>query len=149
MQKEKKDKHFLNRPVYEGGPKAMKQFVKENLRYPKEALENKVEGTVSIRYTIDYKGNVIEAKIISGVGYGCDEEAIRLVKLFKFTVEKNRKVRAIFHKNIQIHFRLPKQKAAQVQQQQQQVQYNYISKKEPKESSGQTGGSYGYNITIS
>ena len=147
MQKEKKDKHFLNRPIYEGGPKAMKLFVKENLKYPKAALENRVEGTVSLRYTINYKGNVIDAKVISGIGHGCDEEAIRLVKLFKFIVEKNRKVRATFHKNIQIHFRLPKQKVQKNAGQ--QVQYYYVAKpKKEKEKPKQQEGGYGYTITI-
>ena len=51
-----------------------------------------------------------DAKIISGLNPVCNEEAVRLVKLLKFTVPKNRGVRAIFHKNLTIHFRLPKEK---------------------------------------
>lgn len=145
MQKERKDKHFINKPIYEGGPKAMKQFVKDNLKYPKEAFENKVEGSVSLKYTIDYKGKVVAVKVISGIGYGCDEEATRLVMLFKFTVEKNRKVRATFNKNIQIHFRLPKKK--EKEQVQQQIQYNFINTEKETEEPQPSKGS-GYTITI-
>ncbi|HFA49244.1 MAG TPA: energy transducer TonB, partial [Bacteroidetes bacterium] len=110
MKKEAKNKHFIKKPIYEGGPKAMKKLIGENMRYPKEALKNKIQGTVYVKYDIDYKGKVIDAKVIKGIGHGCDEEAIRLAKLLEFSVPKNRGVRVIFHKNIQIHFRLPKKK---------------------------------------
>ena len=112
MKKERKDKHFIKKPVYPGGLKLMRSFITENLRYPKKAIEHKKEGTVRLKYDIDYKGNVTEVYVLSSVGYGCDEEAIRLVKLLKFHVEKTRKMRVVFHKTIQINFRLPKVKIA-------------------------------------
>lgn len=110
MQKERKSKHFLNKPTYVGGPKALKQFIAENLKYPTEALEAKIEGSVSLKYSIDNKGKVIDVRIISGLTHGCNEEATRLVKLLKFTEARNRGVRAVFHKDLTIHFRLPKEK---------------------------------------
>ena len=110
MKKERKSKHFIKKPTYEGGPTAFKAFISQHLHYPKAALEGKVEGTVFVRYTINHKGKVIDTKIISGVGYGCDEEAARIVRLLTFKVPRNRGVKAIFHKNVQIHFRLPQQK---------------------------------------
>lgn len=131
--KSKKDKHFIKKAYYEGGPKALKKFIGENLKYPKAALENKIEGTVYVKYTIDHKGNVIDHKVITGVGHGCDQEAVRLVYLLKFVVPKNRGVRIKFHKNIQIHFRLPKEKKiAQPSDespvpQQVAIQYNYTT----------------------
>jgi TonB family protein len=109
MSKERKDKHFLHKPQIEGGSTAIKKLVTENLQYPKEALEARVEGTVHLRYEINHKGIVTSARIISGIGYGCDEEAIRLVKLLQFQIAKNRGLRAIFHKTISIHFKLPKE----------------------------------------
>lgn len=112
MAKETKDKHFIHKPTYSGGLKAMRAFIKNNLKYPKEALENKVEGTVYVDYKLDNKGNVIEAKVISGLGHGCDEEALRLVKMLKFEPARNRKLRITFNKKLQIHFRLPKEKPA-------------------------------------
>ena len=120
LRKDRKDKHFLNKPVFPGGSKAMKKVVQENLKYPAEALDKKIEGTVSLKYEIDHKGNVVEGQIISGLGHGCDEEAIRIVKLFKFEVGRNRGIRTTFHKNIHIHFKLPK-----VKPQRKGVQYQY------------------------
>lgn len=123
MAKEKKEKHFIQKPEFEGGPTALKQFITKQLQYPKAALEHKIEGTVYLTYSIDYLGKVVEVKVISSLGYGCDEEAIRLVKLLTFKVPKTRKLKIKFNKNIQIHFRLPKQK--RTTKEVGTIQYNY------------------------
>jgi protein TonB len=148
MHKEAKDKHFLKKPTYEGGPKAMKEYISRHLRYPKEALAAKVGGTVSLRYTIDHKGDVIEAKVISGIGYGCDEEAIRLVMSLKFQTPKNRGLRVLFHNTIQIHFHLPGP-PPQATTMPLQVTYNYVvtPKPEPLEEKPESGG-YVFSIPL-
>lgn len=107
MKKEIKKKDILKRPEYPGGAKALKDFITRNLQYPKEALEQNIEGTVFLRYDIDHQGVVTTVKVLKKVGYGCDEEAIRLVKMLKFNIDKTRGVRVLYHKTIQIHFRLP------------------------------------------
>jgi TonB family protein len=143
MHKERKDKNFIKKPIYEGGPRAMKAFIAKNLTYPDEALQHKIEGTVVVHYDIDHQGKVTDAKVLSGLGYGCDEEAIRLVKLLTFTVPKNRGVKVLFHKNMQIHFRLPKAKPQQTGQ----ITYTYQpKKKEPSTETTAPKKSYGYTI---
>lgn len=107
MKKEIKKKDILKRPEYPGGTKALKDFIANNLQYPKDALEQKIEGTVYLRYDIDHQGVVTTVKVLKKVGFGCDEEAIRLVKKLKFNIDKTRGVRVLYHKTIQIHFRLP------------------------------------------
>ncbi len=125
----------------------MKKFIADNLRYPSEALEQKVEGTVFIKYDVDHQGNVKEARVISSLGHGCDEEAVRIVKLLKFKVEKPRNLRVMYHKQIQIHFRLPivKEQAPTLQ-----LSYNYTSAppsaKQPEQKEPQ---SYSYTISFS
>ena len=115
MQKERKDKHFIKKPIYPGGLKAMRELIKKELKYPKEALEAKIEGSVYLRYYIDHKGKVTSSKVLSSLGHGCDEEAQRIVKKFKFEVPKGpRKLRVKFHKSIRIHFRLPKEQPKKV-----------------------------------
>lgn len=114
MHKERKGKHFIKNPFYEGGLKVMREFISKNKIYPKEALEESIEGTVFIKYTINYKGKVIETKVVKSLGYGCDEEAQRVVKLMKFEAPKNRGIKVKFFKNIQIHFRLPKEKEKEI-----------------------------------
>jgi len=105
MRKDDKHKHFIKEPVYKGGLKALRSFITAHLKYPSQALAKQKTGTVLIRYTINYKGQVVDAKVIKKLGYGCDEEAIRLVKLLKFKIEKTRRVKVQFHKQIQIHFK--------------------------------------------
>jgi len=144
VQKERKDKHFIKKPIYPGGRDALQKFIGANLKYPKEAFEKKVEGTVSLKYTIDYKGNVIESHVIAGLGHGCDEEALRLANMLKFDVPKSsRKVRVHFHKDLHIHFRLSKMKPVT----QMRYQYTLTSPKE-KLDNGKTRASYGYTITV-
>lgn len=143
MKKENKEKHFIHKPIYEGGIKAMREFIKSNLKYPLPALENKKEGTVHVRYTINHKGKVIDAKVISGLGDGCDEEAVRLVKLFKFQLEKNRNLRVKFEKKIQIHFRLPKKKTKS----EKTVTYQYTTSSTSSKNEDQSSSStYSYTI---
>ncbi len=144
MHKSAKDKHFIKQPWYEGGPKALKKFVSENLRYPVEALENSIEGTVFVKYDIDHQGNVVDAKVITGLGYGCDEEALRLTKMLKFKVEKPRGLRVLYHKSIQIHFRLQEVKQ---QAETARIQYNFAPSPK-KESEPEQKPSGGYIITI-
>ena len=98
MHKEKKGKYFIISPFYEGGLKAMREFISQNKKYPKEALEEKIEGTVFIKYTINFKGKVIETKVVKSLGYGCDEEAERVIKLMKFEAPKNRGIKVKFFK---------------------------------------------------
>ncbi len=122
MKKNKEEKHFLKMPHYKGGKEALQMFIRKNLNYPVEALKERIEGTVFLKYTIDYKGNVLKAKVLRGLGYGCDEEAIRIVKLLKFETFKTRKVKIRYHKEIKIHFKLPKNKTDRIE-----VSYNYTS----------------------
>ncbi len=109
MRKEVKKTDILKQPEYPGGQKALRAFVASHLTYPDQALALKIEGTVHLRYTIDHKGVVIDVRILHKLGYGCDEEAERLVRMLTFHVDKTRGVKVLYHKKIQIHFRLPTQ----------------------------------------
>jgi protein TonB len=111
MDKDSRDKRFIRKPIYPGGKAAYNAFITSNLKYPEAALKKRIEGKVRLRYGINYKGDVIEVKVQSSLGHGCDEEAIRIIKLLKFEVPKGpRKLKVLFHKTITINFKLPKQK---------------------------------------
>lgn len=64
----------------EGGRKVFKQYLEKNVRYPEQALKNKVEGKVTIQFTIGTSGQLSDFRVLRGIGYGCDEEVIRLIK---------------------------------------------------------------------
>jgi len=82
--------------------------IQQEIAYPTEALINQIEGKVYVVATIDTLGNVAETKIIKGIGYGCDEEALHIVKITKFTpaITQDRKVKCQI--SIPIKFKLPK-----------------------------------------
>ncbi len=144
MRKEKKSNHFLNKPVFPGGLDAIKKIISENLKYPEEAQKNQIEGAVYLRYEIDYKGKVNGAKIISSLGHGCDEEAIRLVKLLQFEVPKTRGFKVVYHKNIRIHFSLPKTETPSKPA----VNYSYSTKSTVKNNKEKKPNSGSFNYTI-
>ncbi len=67
-------------PVFPGGDQALMTYLKNNTRYPPEAMKKKVEGRVYVNFIISPKGKVLFPYIVRGIGSGCDEEAIRLIK---------------------------------------------------------------------
>ncbi|HWY09927.1 MAG TPA: energy transducer TonB [Bacteroidia bacterium] len=72
-------------PEFEGGLKALYDFIGKNTVYPNSAREIGKEGTVFVTFIIDENGQVESAKILKGIGAGCDEEATRVInKLPKF-----------------------------------------------------------------
>jgi periplasmic protein TonB len=54
-------------------------FLSGKIKYPAEALENGIKGTVYVSFVIDREGNVTNTKVLRGIGSGCDEEALRVV----------------------------------------------------------------------
>ena len=114
MKKAKKDKNFIKKPIYPGGNKALKEFIKKELKYPAEALKNKIEGVVPVRYTINKKGKVVDTQVLLHLGHGCDEEAERIIRLLKFHVPKNRNIKVHFHKKLNIRFKLPKKQSLKI-----------------------------------
>ncbi len=63
-----------------GGMRAYNKYLEKNLRYPAAAIENKVKGKVTIGFTVTTAGILTGFHVIKGLGHGCDEELIRLVK---------------------------------------------------------------------
>jgi|GEM_PF-4143830 len=56
-----------------------KAYLKENLVYPEKAKKDKIMGNVVISFVINEDGNVSDAKVIKGIGGGCEKEAMRLL----------------------------------------------------------------------
>ena len=67
-------------PEFPGGEQAMMKFVSENVQYPEEAKEKEISGRVLVGFIVEKDGSVNEVKIVRGIGGGCDEEAVRVVK---------------------------------------------------------------------
>ncbi len=142
MRDNKKDKKFINIPKYPGGKEAFQEFIMKNLRYPKEALENRIEGAVFLKYRVNGLGKVVDVEVTHGIGHGCDEEAMRVLWLMKFEKAKNRGVRVTATMRTRINFNLPKAAS---------VQMDYVAKKAPDKkpspkAPAKGGETYGYTI---
>lgn len=55
-------------------------YVTSNIVYPAKAKENNVQGTVFISFVIETDGSIDSIKIMHGIGSGCDEEVVRVLK---------------------------------------------------------------------
>lgn len=67
-------------PEFPGGMEAMMHFLSDNIRYPEKAKDDNIEGRVFIQFVVEKDGSIGEVKLLRGIGGGCDEEAIRVVK---------------------------------------------------------------------
>ena len=67
-------------PQFPGGEREMMRFIKQNLRYPLSAQENRVQGTVILNFVVNREGKIINLKVIKGIGFGCDEESVRVME---------------------------------------------------------------------
>lgn len=64
----------------EKGMRSYERYLKRKMRYPNAARENNIEGDVVLTITINADGTVGDIAVTRSLGYGCDEEAIRLIK---------------------------------------------------------------------
>ena len=68
-------------PIFPGGLTGIRNFLSMNIKYPSEALERRITGKVYVNFVIDEEGKVGNIKILKGVHFSLDEEAIRVVGL--------------------------------------------------------------------
>lgn len=68
-------------PRYKTGQAGFDKFISGNLKMPAEAKAKNISGIVYVDCMIKADGTIIKPHVRTGLGYGCDEEALRLVKL--------------------------------------------------------------------
>ena len=66
-------------PSFRGGQQKLFEFIGNNVVYPQEAIDAGVEGRVFVEFYIEKDGSVTDGKVLKGIGYGCDEEALRVI----------------------------------------------------------------------
>jgi TonB family protein len=70
-------------PTYPGGIDQFYRFLGNNMKYPAAAIDNEVQGNVHISFTVEKDGSLTDIKVVRKLGFGTDEEALRVVKLAK------------------------------------------------------------------
>jgi len=68
-------------PEFPGGEAALMKFLAKNVTYPAAAKQNNVAGKVYVQFIVDHSGIVRNAKVLKGLGSGCDEEVIRVINM--------------------------------------------------------------------
>jgi periplasmic protein TonB len=83
------------------------KFLSANLRYPAQAKAANLQGKVFVSFVVDKDGSVTDVKVLRGIGGGCDEEAVRVIKMLpKFTPGKQRGRPAKVMYQLPINFKL-------------------------------------------
>lgn len=67
-------------PEFPGGVAKMYEYLGSELVYPREAKENSIEGRVFVKFVVNKEGEVGDFEILKGIGSGCEDEAIRVLK---------------------------------------------------------------------
>ena len=67
-------------PEFPGGTEALLKFVANNVKYPEKAKDEEISGRVFISFVIEKDGSVSNVEVKRGIGGGCDDEAVRVVK---------------------------------------------------------------------
>ena len=97
-------------PEFYGGEDALYRFLGKNIQYPKLAKEIGIQGTVYVTFIVEKDGSISNASLIRGIGGGCDEEAMRVVRLMpKWKAGKQRGVPVRVQFNLPIKFILVNQ----------------------------------------
>ncbi|MDF2157139.1 energy transducer TonB [Algoriphagus sp. CAU 1675] len=67
-------------PQPPGGMSGWNQYLSKNLKYPTQARRMGIEGTVIVVFVINTDGSIQDVEVLRGIGGGCDEEAVEVVK---------------------------------------------------------------------
>ena len=67
-------------PEFPGGIEALFSYLGNTLKYPAMAKDAKIQGKVYVTFVVDRDGSIANVKVLRGIGGGCDEEAIKVVK---------------------------------------------------------------------
>jgi len=92
-------------PEFPGGEAELYGFLKRNTQYPRMAVEVGIQGTVFVTFVVEKDGSITGVNLLKGIGGGCDEEAIRVVRnMPKWKPGKQRTIPVRVQYNLPIKF---------------------------------------------
>ena len=89
-------------PEFPGGEEARTRFLLENIKYHQMARESGIQGVVYVTFVVEPDGSISNVRVIRGIGGGCDEEAIRVVKMMPKWIPGNQR-----GKPVRVQFNMP------------------------------------------
>lgn len=95
-------------PVYNSDPNGILRYVSSNISYPELAKSIGIEGTVYVSFVVNELGKIEGSKVVRGIGYGCDEEVLKVVNKMPTWLKAGRNAgRAVkVRYNIPVRFKL-------------------------------------------
>jgi periplasmic protein TonB len=94
-------------PSFPGGDAGVYAYLQKNTKFPKQAIEANITGTVYVAFVVEKDGSITDVRILRGIGGGCDEEALRVVKnMPRWTPGKQRNIPVRVNFNLGIKFTL-------------------------------------------
>jgi TonB family protein len=87
-------------PEFAGGQAEMYRYLGENIKYPAAAQRANISGRVFVKFVVEDDGSIGDVVVMKGIGFGCDEEAIRVVKSmprWKPGVQNGKNVRVYYN----------------------------------------------------
>lgn len=145
--KNPKRKSFLRLPTYPGGKDAYLKFISKNIVYPEPALANKVEGSVYLVYTVNNIGEIADIEVIKGIGYGCDEEVVRVIRMMKYEPARNHGIKMKVEMKTTIHFKLP-ETVPHVSNTDFQINYSSVAPENTNSPEPKSRAVYNYSIKL-
>ena len=67
-------------PMPTGGMEQFYKYVGETLKYPEQAKKDSIQGKVFVKFMVDKNGKLSRFKILKGIGHGCDEAVLEVLK---------------------------------------------------------------------
>jgi periplasmic protein TonB len=105
IEKPKEEEIFTSveqNPEFPGGNIEALKYIAKNIKYPSAAQRANVSGKVFIKFVVERDGAIGDVQILKGIGFGCDEEAQRVIKSMpKWTPGKQN------GRNVRVWFTLP------------------------------------------
>ncbi len=89
-------------PSFMGGNSEMYKFLGKNLKYPTAAQHANIQGKVFLSFIVEKDGSITDIETMKGIGFGCDEEAMRVVKLMPKWIAGKQNGR-----NVRVKFTIP------------------------------------------
>jgi protein TonB len=66
-------------PEFPGGLEALYKYLQNNIQFPQQAKDAGVAGKVHLAFIVGKQGQITQVEVLSGIGWGLDEEAVRVV----------------------------------------------------------------------
>lgn len=90
------------KPQFKGGEGAMLRFIGANLKYPTVAVDNNLQGTVTVRFVVSNTGDIKNVEVVKGFHILCEKEAVRVVKMMPKWIPAKYK-----GQNVSVYYSLP------------------------------------------